>query len=128
MNSSIFTFLFSHFEYGALWKNNNFEFLLDFTERCQQLLDKGEPEIYLHSLGAAIPRALNLALQIQKNNFDSVSLDTATSTVELTDDFEPIQADSGPHFQQSRYNSAVHIKIYPNPKVKVEVVEQTQEQ
>ena len=102
--------------------------MLDFIERCQQLLDKGEPEIYLHSLGAAIPRALNLALQIQKNNFDSVSLDTATSTVELTDDFEPIQADSGPHFQQSRYNSAVHIKIYPNPKGKVEVVEQTQEQ
>ena len=108
-----------------LKKHNFSEF---FAERCQQLLDKGEPEIYLHSLGAAIPRALNLALQIQKNNFDSVSLDTATSTVELTDDFEPIQADSGPHFQQSRYNSAVHIKIYPNPKVKVEVVEQTQEQ
>ena len=93
--------------------------MLDFTERCQQLLDKGEPEIYLHSLGAAIPRALNLALQIQKNNCDVVALDTATSTVELTDDFEPIHPESGPQFQQSRYNSAVHIKIYHNPKVEV---------
>ena len=53
-------------------------------ERCQSLLDKGESEIYLHSLGAAIPRALNLALQIQKNNCDTFGLDTATSTVELT--------------------------------------------
>jgi len=88
-------------------------------ERCQQFLDKGESEIYLHSLGAAIPRALNLALQIQKNNCDVVALDTATSTVELTDDFEPIHPESGPQFQQSRYNSAVHIKIYHNPKVEV---------
>ena len=83
--------------------------------------------LYLHSLGAAIPRALNLALQLQRyfNNcykitnvvrgnsylkgkskdmdkVDSndyyffrrygsrIHLDTTTSTVELTDDFEPI--------------------------------------
>ena len=104
-------------------------------ERCQSLLDKGEPEIYLHSLGAAIPRALNLALQIQKNNCNTFGLDTATSTVELTDDFEAIHPNSESsgqqhhhhHQQQSRYNSAVHIRIYYNPKP-VEVVTDGQEQ
>ena len=92
------------------------QFFPSSIERCQQFLDRGESEIYLHSLGAAIPRALNLALQIQKNNCDTIALDTATSTVELTDDFEPIHPESGPQYQQSRYNSAVHIKIYHNPK------------
>merc|ERR1712024_378797 len=104
-------------------------------ERCQSLLDKGEPEIYLHSLGAAIPRALNLALQIQKNNCNTFGLDTATSTVELTDDFEAIHPNSESsgqqhhhhHQQQSRYNSAVHIRIYYNPKP-VELVTDGQEQ
>ena len=54
-------------------------------DRCKRLIDQGDStEIYLHSLGAAIPRALNLALQIQKAYGDIVALDTHTSTVELT--------------------------------------------
>ena len=59
-------------------------------DRCKAFIDKGEPEFYLHSLGAAIP-ALNLALQIQKDNSNTVSLETVTSAVELTDDFEPLE-------------------------------------
>ena len=73
-------------------------------DRCRQFIEKGEAEFYLHALGAAIPRALNLALQIQKDNCNTVALDTVTSTLELTDDFEPIQPDS-------KHNSAVHIKV-----------------
>lgn len=72
-------------------------------ERCQGLIDKGEPEIYLHSLGAAIPRALNLALQLQKDNSATVTLDTVTSTVELTDDFEPLTEAAGSRQNQQRY-------------------------
>ena len=80
-------------------------------ERCKSFIDKGEPEFYLHSLGAAIPRALNLALQIQKDNSNTVSLETVTSTVELTDDFEPLESSAAGTNQNQRHNSAVHIKI-----------------
>lgn len=55
-----------------------------FIFRCKKLIDQGENQLYLHSLGAAIPRALNLALQIQKSYGAAITLETATSTVELT--------------------------------------------
>jgi len=80
-------------------------------ERCKGFIDKGEPEFYLHSLGAAIPRALNLALQIQKDHSETVTFETVTSTVELTDDFEPLTESGGQVQSQQRHNSAVHIKI-----------------
>ena len=54
------------------------------TFRCKKLIEQGENELFLHSLGAAIPRALNLALQIQKSFGVGITLETATSTVELT--------------------------------------------
>jgi len=100
--------------------------------RCQRLIDEGllisntdniktkedicnkVVLVYLHALGAAIPRALNLALQLQRNYGPRVILDTATSTVELTDDFEPVSHDNSNSKEtvtQTRYNSAVHIKI-----------------
>ena len=67
---------------------------------------KGESEFFIHSLGSAIPRALNLALQIQKDNSTCVNLETVTSTLELTDDYE-----STANLDNNRHNSAVHIKI-----------------
>ena len=75
-------------------------------ERCRQFVEKSESEFYLHSLGSAIPRALSLALQVQKDHTNLVNLETVTSTLELTDDFE-----STANLENHRYNSAVHIKI-----------------
>jgi len=75
-------------------------------ERCRQFIEKGESEFFIHSLGSAIPRALNLALQIQKDNSACVNLETVTSTLELTDDYE-----STANLDNNRHNSAVHIKI-----------------
>ena len=77
--------------------------------RCQKLIDGGESEVYLHALGAAIPRALNLALKVKKFYGEQVSLDTATSTVELTDDFQRIS-----NSNEQRYNSGVYIKLIYN--------------
>ena len=62
-------------------------FVVQFC-RCRKLIDQGESELYLHSLGAAIPRALNLALQIQKSYGVRITLETATSTVELTGEID----------------------------------------
>jgi ribonuclease P/MRP protein subunit RPP20 len=86
-------------------------------DRCKKLIDQGENELYLHSLGAAIPRALNLALQIQKAYGIGLTLETATSTVELTDDFEPLHGE-GSEESRIRYNSSIHIKILYNPEAK----------
>ena len=51
------------------------------------------------------------------------------SRIFFIDDFEAIHpnSESGHHHQQSRYNSAVHIRIYHNPKP-MEVVTDGQEQ
>ena len=106
-------------------------------DRCQRLIDEklntnesqgstGDKElvpeqivlVYLHSLGAAIPRALNLALQLEKKYGSQIQLENITSTVELTDDFEPILPENGGSRgskTHTRYNSAVHIKISQCP-------------
>ena len=81
-------------------------------ERCRQFIEKGESEFYIHSLGSAISTALSLALQIQKDNTKIVNLETITSTLELTEDFE-----STANHESHRYNSAVHIK-YQNKNKK----------
>lgn len=84
----------------------------------------GSP-IFLHSLGTAIPRAVNLALQIEQTHPEKLIIETQTQTVDLTgvdlqkkgksetklirlyfsDDFEARQG------SRTRPNSAVHIKI-----------------
>ena len=80
--------------------------------RVHQLISSGENEVYLHALGAAIPRALNLALKVKKNYGDRVTLDTATNTVELTDDFERVDESSTTGGQsRTRLNSGVYVKI-----------------
>jgi len=54
-------------------------------QRCRQLLNTGEPVIYLHALGAALPQASNLILRLQKEF--SVDVETYTGTVALTGDY-----------------------------------------
>ena len=79
--------------------------------RCHRLLDSGEPRLCLHALGAAIPRALSLALRLQKaRGADNLDLDVFTDTVELTDDFEPVRGDAAA-LSRTRHNSAVHVKL-----------------
>jgi len=89
-------------------------------DRVHHLINSGESDVYLHALGAAIPRALNLALKVKKYYGEQVSLDTATNTVELTDDFERIvqNTEDSQHLQQrTRLNSGVYVKITHVPVV-----------
>ncbi|XP_061172643.1 ribonuclease P protein subunit p20-like [Saccostrea echinata] len=88
-------------------------------ERSQKILDS-ENEVYIHGLGAAINRAINLALQLQSKGQGSVEMSAHTSTLELVDDLEPQTDDLEPE-TQSRNNSAIHIKMYKMNPLKVEL-------
>jgi len=77
--------------------------------RCESLLAAGETELIIHALGAAIPRALNLA-NVLENKLPQISVSPYTTTVELTDNYEPHSADNDTE-TGGRYNSALHIRV-----------------
>ena len=83
--------------------------------RCRKLLDSGAHEsIYIHGLGSAIDRAMNIALQLKSTystgSVSVLSLSANTSTVDLVDDLEPLDDDHEPT-TRSRRSSAIHIKL-----------------
>ncbi|XP_071963330.1 ribonuclease P protein subunit p20-like [Antedon mediterranea] len=77
-------------------------------QRCRKILDSGCDDVTIHGLGAAVNRAINLALRVQELSQGSLELAVNTSTVELTDDI----VGDGEITTRERNNSAVHIKIY----------------
>ncbi|VDO96885.1 unnamed protein product [Soboliphyme baturini] len=79
--------------------------------RCQKLLDNEFSEVYIHGLGAAINRAINLALQIKRNGLGSLDVAVETATVRLTDDLDPL-IDTAEPKTRTRLCSAVHIKRF----------------
>ena len=78
--------------------------------RCQRLLDNGN-EVFIHGLGTAVNRAINLALQLKEQGLGTVEVATHTSSVELVDDLEPEIDDLEPE-TRTRQNSALHIRVY----------------
>lgn len=50
---------------------------------CFRLFEKGEGEIVIQGLGAAVPRAVNLALQVEHNSSGLAVLHPHTFTVHL---------------------------------------------
>ncbi|XP_073245505.1 ribonuclease P protein subunit p20-like [Porites lutea] len=80
-------------------------------ERCQKSLDSSEQEVTIHGLGAAINRAINLALQLEHRGQGTVEVSATTSSVKLIDDFEP-EDDDREGYSKVRTNSAIHIKVY----------------
>ncbi|XP_060574959.1 ribonuclease P protein subunit p20-like [Ruditapes philippinarum] len=79
-------------------------------ERCQKILDNGNL-VCIHGLGIAINRAINLANQLKSNGTGTVEVAAHTSTVELTDDIEPLKDDRDAE-TVSRNNSAIHIRVF----------------
>lgn len=85
--------------------------------RCQRLLDGGGrgqgacAEIYIHGLGLAINRAINIALQLQAGSFGALQVAANTSTVELVDELEP-DTDAREPLTRIRNNSAIHIRVF----------------
>ncbi|XP_068919354.1 LOW QUALITY PROTEIN: ribonuclease P protein subunit p20 [Petaurus breviceps papuanus] len=87
--------------------------------RCQKLLEGGGggrgqggcPEIYIHGLGLAINRAINIALQLQASSFGALQVAANTSTVELVDELEP-ETNTREPLTRTRNNSAIHIRVF----------------
>ncbi|XP_074023104.1 LOW QUALITY PROTEIN: ribonuclease P protein subunit p20 [Numenius arquata] len=93
--------------------------------RCQRLLapgggtdgggggSGGSPcpppgELRLHGLGLAVPRAINLALQLQAGAPGTLRLHASTSSVEEEEEEEE---EGGTHPPRLRHNSAIHIRV-----------------
>lgn len=51
--------------------------------KCEKLFDKGASELIIHGLGAAVFKAVNLALQLKEIHHGTLDLDIKTSTVSL---------------------------------------------
>ncbi|XP_068673138.1 ribonuclease P protein subunit p20-like isoform X1 [Montipora foliosa] len=83
-------------------------------ERCQKSLDSSEQEVIIHGLGAAINRAMNLALQLEHKGQGTVEVSATTSSVKLVDDYEP-EDDDHEGYSKVRTNSAIHIRVYKKP-------------
>ncbi len=79
--------------------------------RCQKLLDNGYDEIFVHGLGMAINRAINMGLQLKRRALGSIDLEVNTSTVEVTDDLYPL-LDDGDARTRRRFVSALHIRLF----------------
>ncbi|XP_034100476.1 ribonuclease P protein subunit p20 [Drosophila nasuta] len=80
-------------------------------KRCEDLLNSGAKEIYLHCMGYSITRGLNLALRLIQNSEGALSYVINTSTIKLLDELHPLCDEDDLTFRQ-RNNSALHIKIY----------------
>jgi len=92
-----------------VYVNNKTNFKAQLV-RCERLFESGYSELFVHGLGAATPRALNLALQLNINHRGTLALATHTSTVRTVDDLVPHEP-AREHRTQVRPVSAVHIRV-----------------
>ncbi|XP_022219945.1 ribonuclease P protein subunit p20 [Drosophila obscura] len=89
-------------------------------KRCEELLNSGVKEIFLHCMGYSITRGLNLALRLIKNSEGALGYTINTSTIQLVDELHPLCDEDDITFRQ-RNNSALHIKIFSNNLFNIDV-------
>eukprot|EP00731_Ephydatia_muelleri_P028723 Em0020g367a len=92
--------------------------------RSHKLLDQGCTELNIHGLGAAIHRAVNLALQLRETCSVPMEISASTSTVDLQDELEPLD-DDGDYSMESRRSSSIHIRLYQTTPSTVKSDERT---
>ncbi|KAF8941593.1 hypothetical protein EDD21DRAFT_332050 [Dissophora ornata] len=80
------------------------------TRAKKLLVEDGHPFIMLHAMGAAIERAISLAMGLSNACSGQVRCHTETATVDLVDDLIPIDTEKDLD-TNIRQNSAVHIRI-----------------
>lgn len=79
-------------------------------KQCENILNSGVKDIYLHCLGNAISRGINLALTLVNNSNGVLVYEANTSTIELIDELHPL-SDQDDLTLQRRMNSALHIRV-----------------
>lgn len=79
-------------------------------KECIKILNSDVGEVYLHCIGNAINRGINLALKLHQT-YEVYQFEANTSTIELTDDYHPLRDDED-FVIQKRLNSCLHIRIY----------------
>eukprot|EP00038_Savillea_parva_P027539 m.60113 g.60113 ORF g.60113 m.60113 type:complete len:153 (-) comp7939_c1_seq1:2703-3161(-) len=92
-------------------RNSNFQAQM---AKAEKLLAQKYASICIHGLGAAINRAINLAMQLQAKSPVPLRISTTTSTVPLIDDLIPTKellAKAAVERTQIRNNSAIHIEL-----------------
>ena len=89
-------------------KQSDFKFQL---ARAQKLLDSGWNEVFIHGLGAAINRAVNLALQLEQEGHGSIQISAQTSSTQVVDDFRPLDEEQE-SYSETRTKSSIKIKVY----------------
>ncbi|XP_017034660.1 ribonuclease P protein subunit p20 [Drosophila kikkawai] len=94
--------------------------------RCEELLNAGAKEIFLHCMGFSITRGLNLALRLVHNSEGALSYAINTSTIQLVDELHPLCDAEDVTFRQ-RNNSALHIKVFNRSLFDIVVPEQSQQ-
>ncbi|XP_052855422.1 ribonuclease P protein subunit p20 [Drosophila gunungcola] len=95
--------------------------------RCEELLNAGAREIFLHCMGFSVTRGLNLALRLVHNSDGALSYAINTSTVQLVDELHPLCDAEDVIFRQ-RNNSALHIKIFNRSLFDIVVPQPSQSQ
>ncbi|KAJ3155478.1 ribonucleases P/MRP protein subunit pop7 [Geranomyces variabilis] len=81
------------------------------AKRARTLLDGPDFSfLTIHGLGAAINRAIELALHLKEQYQDRIAWTISLSTVTLVDDVEPEELDDDVS-TETRQNSAVHIRV-----------------
>lgn len=81
-------------------------------KQCNTLLSTSEfHEVFLHSIGNAITRAINLALTLVADSHGGLSYEANTSTIELTDNLHPLHDDAD-FAVNRRLNGCLHIRVF----------------
>lgn len=81
-------------------------------KQCNTLLSTSDfHEVFLHSIGAAVTRAINLALTLVSESQGGLGYEANTSTIELTDNLHPLH-DDGDFAISSRRNSCLHVRVF----------------
>ncbi|KAG0039909.1 hypothetical protein BGZ82_006166 [Podila clonocystis] len=109
-----------------IYVTSNSNYKGQLTRAKKLLVEDGEPFIILHAMGAAIERAIRLALGISAACSGQVRCHTETATVDLVDDVIPVDTELDLD-TNTRQNSAVHIRIEmlePMPGTRKEMTSQ----
>ncbi|KAG0278722.1 ribonucleases P/MRP protein subunit pop7 [Linnemannia exigua] len=93
-----------------IYVTNTSSYKGQLTRAKKLLVEDGEPFIILHAMGAAIERAIGLAMGINTACSGQVRCHTETATVDLVDDIIPVDAEKD-FDTNTRQNSAIHIRI-----------------